>query len=134
MWLITQLIVYFLVPLLLLRLLILVPILFLQFFTNPTSLSFFGKCFLILVNLQLPREGLVTVATKTVASTSQNREVASRLQRANPSRHYCLTYNVTVLIRKFTKPAQVLLNGVSEPGPTRAWALASKAIVNYIHK
>ena len=62
-----------------------------------------------LINLQLPREGLVTLATKTVASTSQNREVASRLQRANPSRHYCLTYNVTVLIRKFTKPAQVLL-------------------------
>ena len=56
-----------------------------------------------LINLQLPREGLVTLATKTVASTSQNREVASRLQRANPSRHYCLTYNVTVLIRKFTK-------------------------------
>ena len=25
-------------------------------------------------------------------------------------------------------------SGVSEPGPTRAWALASKAIVNYIHK
>ena len=62
-----------------------------------------------LINLQLPREGLVTLATKTVASTSQNREVASRLQRANSSRHYCLTYNVTVLIRKFTKAAQVLL-------------------------
>ena len=26
------------------------------------------------------------------------------------------------------------LSGVSEPGPTRAWALASKAIFNYIHK
>ena len=66
-----------------------------------------------LINLQLPREGLVTLATKTVASTSQNREVASRLQRANPSRHYCLTYNVTVLIRKFTKAAQVLLLHIS---------------------
>ena len=62
-----------------------------------------------LINLQLPREGLVTLATKTVATTPQNRGVASRLQRANLSRHYCLTYNVTVLIRKFTKHAQVLL-------------------------
>ena len=24
-------------------------------------------------------------------------------------------------------------SGVTEPGPTRAWARASKAIVNYIH-
>ena len=62
-----------------------------------------------IINLQLPREGLVTLATKTVATTPQNRGVASRLQRANPSRHYCLTYSVTVLLRKFTKPAQVLL-------------------------
>ena len=52
---------------------------------------------------------MVTLATKTVATTSQNREIASRLQRADPSRHYCLTYNVTILIRKFTKAAQVLL-------------------------
>ena len=35
--------------------------------------------------------------------------VIATYERANPSRHYCLTYNVTVLIRKFTKPAQVLL-------------------------
>ena len=62
-----------------------------------------------LINLQLPSEGLVTLATKTVATTPQNRGVASRLQCANPSRHYCSTYNVTVLLRKFTKPAQVLL-------------------------
>ena len=62
-----------------------------------------------LINLQLPREGLVTLATNTAATTSQNRGVVSRLQHANPSRHYCLTYNVTVLIHKFTKPAQVLL-------------------------
>ena len=52
-----------------------------------------------LINLQLPREG---------PCTSQNHEVASRLQHAKSITHFCLTYNVTVLICKFTKAAQVL--------------------------
>ena len=60
-----------------------------------------------LINLQLPREGLVTLATKTVATTPQNRGVASKLSKSIA--HFCLMYNVTVLIHKLTKAAQVLL-------------------------
>ena len=63
-----------------------------------------------LFNLQLLREGLVTLATKTVPSTPQNRGVTSKLQRANPLRHYCLTYNVTVLKSLYVSSLKLLHN------------------------